>query len=114
MQITDVQENARLLSDKHGWHTEPLSVRLNYVKSELEEVLVEVNKLVIENDPVKIEETKVKLGHEIFDLVWNLCDLANRFGIDLKQSFEEKININTDREFSKLPKRGVVNLDQNH
>jgi NTP pyrophosphatase (non-canonical NTP hydrolase) len=114
MHINEVQENARFLSTKHGWDAEPLSVRLNYVKSELEEVLVEVNNLVIENDPVKISETRIKLGHEIFDLIWNLCDLANRFGLDLEQSFEEKICINTDREFSKSPKRGVVNLDQNH
>jgi NTP pyrophosphatase (non-canonical NTP hydrolase) len=101
MRISDVQENARLLSEKHGWNVEPLSVRLKYINSELEEVFVEVNKLVTGNDPTKTSEARIKLGHEIFDLVWNLCDLANKFGIDLERSFEEKTNINSNREFTK-------------
>ncbi|EJQ94913.1 hypothetical protein II1_02454 [Bacillus cereus MC118] len=33
----------------------------------------------------------------MFDLIWNVCDLANKLEIDLDEAFQEKMEINRDR-----------------
>ena len=30
----------------------------------------------------------------MFDVIWNICDLANKLEIDLEKAFEEKMMIN--------------------
>lgn len=44
-------------------------------------------------------ERSENLGHEMFDVVWNLMDLANKLGIDLNQAFEAKMAINDKRSW---------------
>jgi NTP pyrophosphatase (non-canonical NTP hydrolase) len=34
---------------------------------------------------------------EMYDVVWNLCDLANMFDIDLEESFARKVELNNSR-----------------
>ncbi len=41
-----------------------------------------------------------RLGHEMYDVLWNLCDLARLTGIDLVQAATEKRLINEHRTWS--------------
>lgn len=105
MELKDCQEYALSLSAKHGWDKEPLSMRLAYLKCELKEVLNEVDNVLNSKTVEESEDSKVKLGHELFDLLWNVSDLANRFGIDLEASAQQKMAINNNREFSSKPSK---------
>ncbi|MNL90045.1 hypothetical protein D3C87_2207890 [compost metagenome] len=35
-------------------------------------------------------ERKANLGYEMYDVVWNIFDLANKLDIDLEKAFNEK------------------------
>lgn len=105
MNLKDYQEYALSLSKKHGWDKEPLSMRLAYLKCELKEVLTEVDNVLKSETITEAEDSKVKLGHELFDLLWNVSDLANRFGIDLEVAAQQKMMINSNREFSTKPSK---------
>lgn len=47
----------------------------------------------------KIQNSKREIGLEMFDVIWNVCDLANKLEIDLEKAFEEKMMINKKREW---------------
>ncbi|HDR7970278.1 TPA: pyrophosphatase, partial [Bacillus pacificus] len=47
----------------------------------------------------KIQDAKREIGLEMFDVIWNVCDLANKLEIDLEKAFEEKMMINKKREW---------------
>ena len=34
---------------------------------------------------------------EIYDVFWNLCDLANLVGINLEEAFAQKVEVNRHR-----------------
>ncbi len=40
---------------------------------------------------------RTALGHEIFDLIWNLCALANATGIDVEDAARAKMRLNANR-----------------
>ena len=42
-------------------------------------------------------DVKHNIGLEIYDIVWNLCDLANQLDIDLESAFAEKAKDNETR-----------------
>jgi len=46
-----------------------------------------------------LQRIRDNLGMEIYDVVWNLCDLANLAGIDLDAAFAMKAAINRSREW---------------
>jgi NTP pyrophosphatase (non-canonical NTP hydrolase) len=111
MNLTQVQLNARVLSERHGWDAEALKTRLDYLKDEMNEVLDEVNFLVKASTDEEREYIKKRLGHEMFDVIWNLAELANRFEIDLSEACQEKMAINENRKFSDKPKQGGITFD---
>lgn len=43
------------------------------------------------------DNIKREIGLEMFDVIWNICDLANKLEIDLEEAFQEKMEINRDR-----------------
>jgi NTP pyrophosphatase (non-canonical NTP hydrolase) len=42
---------------------------------------------------------KARLGMELYDVFWNICDLANRLDIDLEEAFGKKIAQNRARQW---------------
>lgn len=103
MDIKYFQEYATCLSIKNGWDKESLETRTAYLKSELEEVLAEVTNIQNAQSNDEYSDAKTRLGHELFDLIWNVAELANRFDIDLATSAEQKMAINDNRTFSATP-----------
>ncbi len=43
--------------------------------------------------------TRGRLGDKIYDVVWNLLDLADLAGVDLEDAFEKKARRNEGREW---------------
>jgi NTP pyrophosphatase (non-canonical NTP hydrolase) len=95
--VSDLQEQARQLKDAQGFHVS-LEQRLVYLMAEVGELAVEVLKLsgVKETDSAQVRE---RLGMEIYDVVWNLFDLADLAGVNLEETFARKVNLNQYRKW---------------
>lgn len=97
MNISDIQRQALDLSTKHEWSDRSVDQRFRYLIGEVGELSQEL--LRYSRDEENKEDVDRAVGHEIYDVVWNLCDLANQLGIDLETAFCEKLAINKQREW---------------
>jgi NTP pyrophosphatase (non-canonical NTP hydrolase) len=97
MTITQLQETVRGDNERIGWTDRTVHTRFNYLSQEVGEVAEELLKLSYAEDEAKKEEIRRNLGEEIYDVVWNLCDLANLTGIDLEEAFRRKNEVNRHR-----------------
>ena len=96
MRIADIQEHAGQLRAAHGWQQSP-EVRLVYLMTEVGEVSSEALRLSEARTEEERQQAREALGMEIYDVVWNLCDLANILEVDLEAAFEKKAAQNRDR-----------------
>lgn len=102
MHIRQIQEQAKSLRQAQGWQDRSLENRLMYLMSEVGEIAREAIRLsAVQSDPASPEFAAIQnaLGQEIYDVVWNLCDLANIAGIDLEAAFDNKHSINQNRKW---------------
>ncbi len=98
--LKEIQDQAKEIKDEQGWKQTSPEQRVLYLVSEVGELSREVLKLTNPNERgVNIEESRVNLGSEIYDCVWNLCDLANIFDIDLDAAFTDKAGKNRTRKW---------------
>jgi NTP pyrophosphatase (non-canonical NTP hydrolase) len=88
--IADVE---RLVA-RHGWESTPRR-RTAMLLREAIELADEVLKLPAQGEGV--DESLQRVGHEMYDVLWNLCDLARLTGIDLVQAAADKRLINEHR-----------------
>ncbi len=97
MNIRDIQQHAEALCKKNGWDDRSVDQRFRYLMSEIGELSNELIKL---NQPGGDKAgLKKQIGHEMFDVIWNICDLANLLEIDLDKNAEEKRDLNNQRIF---------------
>ena len=99
MDIQEIQDNARSLCRQQGWTDHHPGQRFHYLISEVGELSKELTRLEWNPNETEIDEIKRNIGHEIYDIVWNLCELANQLEIDLEIAFMEKQAINRDRRW---------------
>ncbi len=88
--IADVQS----LVAKHGWESTPAR-RMAMLLGEAIELAHEV--LQLPEAGQADEALGQRVGHEMYDVLWNLLDLAGLTGIDLVQAAAEKRAINESR-----------------
>ncbi len=84
MNIVEFQRYVLNFSKEKGFQDITIEERAMYIMAELGE-LAEV---ILKRD--KIQDSKREIGLEMFDVIWNVCDLANKLEIDLEKVFEEK------------------------
>lgn len=82
-------------SAKHRWHQNPVDMRLCFLMTEVGELTQAV--LQWEHQPGPAHRQAV--GQEIFDVIWNAVDVANRLGLDITECFYEKMAINESRQW---------------
>jgi NTP pyrophosphatase (non-canonical NTP hydrolase) len=97
--IDTLQRHARELTLAQRWDERDLDERTMFLMTELGEVVREVLHLRNAKTEVQAAQARERLGLEIYDVVWNLCDLANGARIDLGASFAQKIAINQGRRW---------------
>ena len=97
MHISEIQEQAQELAQKHGWQDSNIDQRFHHLISEVGELSQELLRYASPEEAKKDVDRAV--GYEIYDIVWNLCELANQLDIDLEQFFLEKIEINCERSW---------------
>jgi len=98
MKISEIQEHAEDLCRKNGWLDRTPDQRFRYLISEIGELSNDLIKLNQDNS--NFEELRRKIGHEMYDVIWNICDLANLLEIDLEKLSIEKNDLNFKRDFS--------------
>ena len=98
MTIKDIQEHAEDLCRKNGWLDRTPDQRFRYLISEIGELSNDLIRL--HQKDKELETLKTKIGHEMFDVMWNICDLANLLDIDLEKCALEKRELNNRRDFS--------------
>ncbi len=91
--IAELQRQVRQLNDAKGFEI-TLEQRLAYLMTEVGEVL-ELSR----TEGADVEATVEALGMEIYDVVWNLLDLADMAGVDLEEAFGKKARLNESREW---------------
>jgi len=103
--IEELQRQVRQLKKYKGFDI-TLEQRLAYLMSEVGEVASEVLKLSRDGNKVAGEMSAAEsafvvenLGMEIYDGMWNLCDLAGMAGVDLERAFVKKADLNVGREW---------------
>ncbi|MCB0128386.1 MAG: MazG-like family protein [Caldilineaceae bacterium] len=99
MKIQEIQDNARALCEQQGWTDRNPSQRFRYLISEVGELSQELTRLEWNPGETDLSEIKRNIGHEMYDIVWNLCELANQLEIDLEAAFAEKQAINAGRRW---------------
>ena len=103
--VEELRRQVRDLKADKGFDV-TLEQRLAYLTSEVGEVAREVLKLsrdgnadVGKMSPDERASVEENLGMEVYDVVWNLLDLADLAGVDLEDAFAEKARQNEVREW---------------
>ncbi|MNC17168.1 MazG nucleotide pyrophosphohydrolase domain protein [compost metagenome] len=86
MNASEFQQYVREFSEVKGFDTSTIEQRMLYLMTEVGELAKEVLSVSFHPDA----ERKANLGHEMYDVVWNIFDLANKLDIDLEKAFNEK------------------------
>jgi NTP pyrophosphatase (non-canonical NTP hydrolase) len=95
--IKELQEHAKELAQILPEIT--VEQRMLFLMTEVGEVAREVLRLSRAADQANADAIKADLGMEMYDVIWNICDLANVLSIDLETSFAAKIEINKIRKW---------------
>ncbi|AJS57957.1 MazG nucleotide pyrophosphohydrolase domain-containing protein [Paenibacillus sp. IHBB 10380] len=93
MNTSEFQLYVSEFSKVKGFDKSSIEQRMLYLMTEVGELSKEV--LTVSFNPDT--ETKENLGLEMYDVVWNIFDLANKLNIDLDQAFKKKMEINDKR-----------------
>lgn len=97
MRLSDLQKSVEIFSRDKGFDKSTIEQRALFLMTEIGEVIEEVIKISYHPDADNIEKIKYDLGLELYDVIWNICDLANKLDIDLERSARLKSEINNTR-----------------
>lgn len=99
MNISDIQKQAEQLRQLKGWQDRTPDNRFRYLITEVGELSQDLIRL--NHHPEQAGQIKEDIAKEMYDIVWNLCDLANVLEIELEPHFQEKYQTNLKRDWSK-------------
>lgn len=98
MEWQEFQQYVETFCEKKGFTNVSDEARYLFLMSEVGEMSKELLKLQWANEEEK-KDIKTALSHELFDIIWNTVEIANRHEIDLTQAFSEKMKINAGRSW---------------
>ncbi|MET3695844.1 MazG-like nucleotide pyrophosphohydrolase family protein [Bacillus oleivorans] len=99
MRIAELQQDVKKFSEEKGFSNTTIEERTIFLVTEVGEVAKEVLHIIYESDTEKMNKLKEKLGLELYDVVWNVIELANKLDIDLEDAFRKKREINKHRQW---------------
>jgi len=99
MKISEMQQHVHELSIKQGFDKSTIEQRALFLTTEVGEMVKELLHISYHPEHENIEEIKDRLGLEMYDIVWNICELANKLDIDLEKPFTKKMEINQTRSW---------------
>ena len=100
MTIEELQEQVRELTRRQGWEGGTVEDRAQRFLGEVSELMEEVKLFTAAEGKGEQEEVRMRLGMEMYDVVWNLLDLAQKCEIDVESAFRMKHEINKGRSWT--------------
>jgi NTP pyrophosphatase (non-canonical NTP hydrolase) len=100
MTIEELQEQVKELTRRQGWEGGTVEDRAQRFLGEVSELMEEVRLFTEARSNEEQEEIRGRLGSEMYDVVWNLLDLAEKCDIDVEAAFHRKSEINKAREWT--------------
>ncbi len=100
MNIAELQRSVEQFSREKGFAQSSIETRTLFMVTEVGELAKEVLRLCGTSDPAEAAVIKRHLELEMYDVVWNVIDLANKLGIDLETAFRRKMEINEHRSWN--------------
>ena len=101
MTIEELQEQVRELTRRQGWEGGTVEDRARRFLGEVSELMEEVKLFTAAQSNGEQEEVRTRLGMEMYDVVWNLLDLAEKCEIDVEAAFRRKHEINKGRHWTR-------------
>src|SRR5690625_5016082 len=98
MNLDDFQQYVKDFCEEKGFTNVSDEERYLFFMSEVGEMSEELLKLKYAEEDKQTEIRKA-LSHEIFDVIWNTVEIANRLDINLTQAFKEKMELNSKRSW---------------
>ncbi len=95
--LRELQAEVARQKAARGWPDLAPEQRFVYLVSEVGELADALRQLDPGATPDAIAEARSQAGYEMYDIVWNLCDLANTLSIDLEAAFAAKDAYNRGR-----------------
>lgn len=97
MEIAKLQQEVKQFSRERGFESSTIEQRALYLVTEVGEMVRELLEISYHPEHEQLEDIKDRIGLEMYDIVWNICDLANKLDIDLETAFRKKIEYNQTR-----------------
>ena len=98
MRLQEICEDVRRLSSDNGWDQADAKARMLHVTAEVGEVADALITLQAASAD-RVDAARKALGDEIFDVIWNLCALADATGINIEQAARAKMAANAGRQW---------------
>jgi NTP pyrophosphatase (non-canonical NTP hydrolase) len=99
--IDDISAQVIELKAAHGFGATTLEQQLAFLTSEVGEVARAVLHLQSTQEAAERETLRCTLGMELYDVLWNVCAIAELAGIELEHSIEQKAAMNRTRSWSR-------------
>src|SRR5690625_3980531 len=96
--MKDLQEHVEALKQRQGWRDKSLELRALFLMSEIGEMAKELLALKWASAE-DAERIRRRLGMEMYDVMWNLMDLAMLAEVDLDEAFATKAEVNKRRQW---------------
>lgn len=85
--LDDIKRGARELRLRHGWPDKTPEQRVLYLASEVGELAIALQRLAAAQDRSdEAQDRLAEVAFERYDVVWNVCDLANILDIELDEA----------------------------
>lgn len=94
-----LQDYIKKVNKERGWEETTVPELFMYLSEEVGEAAKAARQLM--NSRVDKNSEKYELGHELADILSYVLDIANRFDIDLEESYWDKEEINKKRSWTK-------------
>ena len=91
-----MQLDVKKFSEEKGFSNTTIEQRTIFLVTEVGEAAKEVLNILYDE---KVDQLKERLGLELYDVFWNVIELANKLEIDLEEAFQKKREINALREW---------------
>ena len=96
--LADIIRNTHDLSTAKGWPRRSAAERMVSVRAELVEVEEALEELARAQDlSSDVEAARAHVAEEVFDVIWNLCDLTEILGVNLEEASRAKMAHNATR-----------------
>lgn len=100
--LEEIKQEALELRRRHGWPDKTPEARFLYLVSEVGELSTALQRLVPAHGSTDVSEVDAavdEVAMELYDVIWNACDLANIVGVDLDDAARRKAAFNCDRQW---------------